>query len=193
MDGRLVKFMVLMGWLGLAGLLTMIIMSMTGCGRDNDQFQFAGPTCTSKVVSGGHVLSCSGSPDVFIADGQAGANGLNGTDGKDGANGTNGTNGVDGKDGKDGANGTNGVDGKDGKDANPVTTVQFCPGYGPTVYPSSFPEFGLVIGGQIYSVYWDKGNLNAWLALNPPGLYQSTATGLGCTFVINADGTVTQQ
>jgi hypothetical protein len=68
-----------------------------------------------------------------------------------------------------------------------LTTVQFCPNY--TVkYPSTFPEFGIVIDNTIYAVYWD--GTNAWLTEVPPGNYASTSTSAPCNFTVNNDGTV---
>jgi hypothetical protein len=70
-----------------------------------------------------------------------------------------------------------------------VTPVQFCSGY-TTIYPSSFPEFGFLINGSIYAVYWD--GKNAWLAQVVPGYYASTSTSAPCNFTVNSNGTITQ-
>lgn len=65
--------------------------------------------------------------------------------------------------------------------SNPVTMVQFCPGY-TTTYPSTFPEFGICISGNIYAVYWDSSN--SWLSEVVPGQYLSTSTSAPCTFTV---------
>lgn len=83
--------------------------------------------------------------------------------------------------------GIQGNPGTDGTSATSVSTVQFCSGY-QTNYPGTFPEFGLVILGSIYAVYWDGHN--AWLAQIVPGYYMSTSTSAPCNFIVNNDGTV---
>lgn len=83
-----------------------------------------------------------------------------------------------GRDGVDGVNGQDGSNGTNGQDGNSVVPVKFC--NAETTYPSSFPEYGLCINNALYAVYWDK--TNSWLAKIANGTYQSTATGLQCTF-----------
>jgi hypothetical protein len=90
-------------------------------------------------------------------------------------------------DGTNGINGTDGINGTNGTDATPVTTVQFCPGT-PT-YPSTFPEFGIIISGVMYGVYSQNGG---FLAQLPPGKYYSNGIGSTCNFTINPDLTITQ-
>lgn len=85
-------------------------------------------------------------------------------------------------------NGSNGSAGHNGTDASPVTPVSFCGA--PSIYPSAFPEYGLLIGNRMFGVYSLNGG---FLALLPPGLYNSNAVGSSCNFLINADGTVTRQ
>lgn len=89
--------------------------------------------------------------------------------------------------GATGPQGSPGIPGLPGLDATPITTVSFCGG--PSVYPSNFPEYGIVIGGNIYGVYSANGG---FLALLPPGLYLSNAIGSTCTFTINVNGTITR-
>ena len=89
--------------------------------------------------------------------------------------------------GSAGAVGNPGTPGVPGQDATPVTVVNFCGG--PSVYPSTFPEYGLVISGKVYGVYSQNGGFLAYL---PPGTYVSNAIGSACNFVINADGTVSR-
>lgn len=78
------------------------------------------------------------------------------------------------------------LDGLNGAPGTVITPIQFCPGVTP-IYPLSFPEYGLVINGQIYGVYSQNGG---FLALLPPGTYNSNAVGSSCDFTINADNTI---
>lgn len=95
--------------------------------------------------------------------------------------------GSNGRIGAIGPAGPKGDVGAPGQDVTPVTVVSFCGG--PSVYPSNFPEYGLVIGGQVFGVYSTNGG---FLALLPPGVYSSNAVGSSCTFTINADATVSR-
>jgi hypothetical protein len=79
-------------------------------------------------------------------------------------------------------NGTNGTNG------TIVKTVQFCPNSTP-IYPTTFPEVGIVIGTSIYAVY--SAN-DGFLTLLTPGTYYSNAIGSSCDFIVNSDGTITQ-
>lgn len=159
---------------------------------------------------GGALITC-GDTQTFISNGapgevgQTGETGTTGSNGSNGTNGTNGTNGVNGSTGNtgsqgaSGSTGSQGVQGTTGNTGNrgvmgntgsqgqagtSVTTVEFCK-QGPTIYPSHFPEYGLCISSNIYAVYYDKQN--AWLAEIVPGHYQSTSTGLQCTFNVLAN------
>lgn len=92
-----------------------------------------------------------------------------------------------------GSNGSNGIDGSQGP-AGPqgapgtsVTAVQFCSG--PTVYPSTFPEYGFCMGGKIYATYWDGHN--AWSAEIVPGHYTTTTSGTNCNFNVGANCAIT--
>jgi hypothetical protein len=112
-------------------------------------------------------------PKETIVKSYVGKDGINGADGK------NGTNGADGK------NGTNGIDGTNGTDATPIQFITFCPGT--AVYPSTFLEFGMRQGTNVYAVYSDRGG---FLTLLLPGNYTSDAINSRCNFTVNADGTV---
>jgi hypothetical protein len=78
-------------------------------------------------------------------------------------------------------------DGMNGANATPVTVVQFCPASFVPTYPSTFPEVGFVINGQIYAVYSLN---NGFLTLLTPGNYSSDGVNASCNFVVNSDGTV---
>lgn len=67
--------------------------------------------------------------------------------------------------------------------ANGITPVQFCPNVTPT-YPTTFPEVGFCIQGNLYAVY--SAN-DGFLSLIPPGTYVSNAIGSACTFTVLAD------
>lgn len=117
--------------------------------------------------------------------GPIGAVGLPGIMGPTGAVGATGSAGLQGVSGLDGTNGTNGQDGAS------VTTVKFC-----NDDTSAFPEYGIVIGSNIYAVYWgtapySPNTSEAFLALIKPGSYVSTG-GNGCHFTVNANGTVSE-
>lgn len=86
-----------------------------------------------------------------------------------------------------GQTGAQGVRGAAGAAGTVITPVSFCGG--PSVYPSTFPEYGLLINGQMYGVY--SAN-DGFLALLPPGTYSSNAIGSSCSFVINPNGTVSR-
>lgn len=78
-------------------------------------------------------------------------------------------------------NGTNGID------ATPVTPVKFCSGA--TASYGSFPEYGLLINGKVYAIY---ATSRYWLSVLSPGNYQTTTTGLNCSFRVNSDGSISQ-
>jgi hypothetical protein len=119
------------------------------------------------------VCACRGPQGL---GGSTGGTGPSGPAGATGASGTNGTNGINGTNGVNGTNGTNGTD------ATPVTWVQFC--QGTPSYPSTFPEGGFCINGNIYAVYSTN---DGFLTLVPPGTYSSDGVGSSCDFTILAD------
>lgn len=57
--------------------------------------------------------------------------------------------GSDGIDGTNGTNGTNETNGTNGTNGTIVTPVKFCSNDN-----STFPEYGLMIGSDLYAVYW---------------------------------------
>lgn len=120
--------------------------------------------------------------------GAAGAQGVAGPQGADGEAGPTGAPGQKGDTGDVGPTGPQGPQGVAGAPGTVVTQVQFCPGY-VTIYPSTFPEFGLCISSHLYAVYWDKKN--AWLAEVVPGYYASTSTSAPCNFHVASSCEVT--
>lgn len=109
--------------------------------------------------------------------------GPRGDEGQVGTTGTPGMVGPNGIPGGLGPQGVQGPTGPTGEDGTVITPVQFCNGVTPS-YPSTFPESGLCINGQVYGVY--SAN-DGFLALLPPGTYNSNAVGSACTFTILAN------
>lgn len=79
-------------------------------------------------------------------------------------------------------NGTNGSNGSNGTSGTIVTPVKFCSGT--SSYPSTFPEYGFCLSGNLYAVYSTHGG---FLTLIPPGVYDSNAVGSKCTFTVKAN------
>ncbi len=111
---------------------------------------------------------------IFISCGRV-TQGPQGLPGPGGNNGATGATGPEGPQGPAGANGT------------VITPIQFCTGT--PSYPSTFPEYGLLINGRIYAVYSANDGFLTYL---PPGEYYSNAIGSSCDFTVNANGTITQ-
>lgn len=118
------------------------------------------PTAIAGDVAqyGGSIITC-GQKNTFIHNGSPGIEGDKGDIGAPGATGQAGTS---------------------------ITAVQFCPN-AHLVYPTSFPEIGFCFNGDLYAVYWDRANLNAWLTEIPPGYYASTSTSAPCNFTVIAN------
>lgn len=76
--------------------------------------------------------------------------------------------------------GPQGIPGQPGAPGTTIEPVQFCPGV-TTAYPTTFPEVGFCIDGNLYAVYSTN---DGFLTLVPPGLYQSNAVGSACTFTV---------
>lgn len=136
----------------------------------------SGP-CTVVRAGTTSTVSCPDGTEVEIPDGV------------DGSPGTEGPKGDQGNTGQTGLDGAPGLAGNNGTDATPVTTIQFCPGY-TTTYPSTFPEFGLCLSGNVFAVYWDGHN--SWLTKVVPGYYASTSTSAPCSFTLSTTCRVTQ-
>ncbi len=84
-------------------------------------------------------------------------------------------------------NGAQGLQGDPGQPGTIITEEQFCPGY-TSSYPSTFPEVGLLIDGKLFGVYSTNGQ--AALTEIPAGTYSSTSPSAPCTFMVNADGSI---
>jgi hypothetical protein len=79
------------------------------------------------------------------------------------------------------------VNGVDGRNGTLVTPIQFCPGT--PSYPSTFPEVGFCIEGDIYAVY--SAN-DGFLTKIEPGTWESNAVGSRCNFHVGSNCTVTR-
>lgn len=73
-----------------------------------------------------------------------------------------------------------GHDGTNGAPGTTISSVQFCPGSIAT-YPTTFPEIGFCIEGNLYAVY--SAN-DGFLTEIPPGQYLSNAIGSSCNFTV---------
>lgn len=132
---------------------------------------------SNSCPTGGIKIYASGSAPVEVCNGINGLNGEQGLPGVQGIPGLNGSNGVDGQDG------INGQDGMDGRDGTQVLPVKFC-----VDDKSTFPEYGLMIGEELFAVYWgttpaSPNTAQAFLTKLVPGQYRSTG-GNNCLFKI---------
>lgn len=98
-------------------------------------------------------------------------------------NGIDGLNGEQGIQGVQGIPGIAGVDGADGAPGTSVVPVKFCASDN-----SSFPEYGLMVGNDLFAVYWgptpgSPGKPQAFLTKLIAGNYQSTG-GNNCLFQV---------
>lgn len=80
-------------------------------------------------------------------------------------------------------NGSVGATGPQGIPGTSISMVQFC-----SHDSTSYPEYGFVVGGSIYGVYWDQPK-GAFLTKVIPGNYIST-NGTKCGFAVNSDGSL---
>lgn len=86
----------------------------------------------------------------------------------------------------DGKPGYNGVDGASG---TVIIPIQLCDASFVPTYPNIFPEYALCIDNQLYGVYSANGG---FLALLPPGQYNSNGINSSCTFTISSDCNITR-
>lgn len=114
--------------------------------------------------------------------GIAGAQGIAGPQGAQGLQGIQGVPGLGGAIGSQGPKGEPGVQGIPGS-GNGMTPVKLCANDN-----SAFPEYGFVIGSNLYAVYYGVINetLNSFMARLNPGNYMST-NSTKCTFTYSVD------
>ncbi len=127
--------------------------------------------------NGGVKISSTNSSSVEVC------NGINGINGEQGIPGMQGIPGIAGAVGAAGADGQDGQDGQDGNSGTIVTPVKFC-----ASDKSTFPEYGLMIGNDLFAVYWGSTPASpkvsqAFLTKLVPGNYMSTG-GNNCLFSI---------
>ena len=116
---------------------------------------------------------------VFVGCGKQGPAGSPGVQGIQGASGSDGTNGTNGATGQPGATGPQGPAGSNG---TVISVVQFCPASFVPTYPSTFPEVGFCINGNIYAVY--SAN-DGFLTMITNGSYSSDGINASCNFAIS--------
>lgn len=107
----------------------------------------------------------------------------NGADGLNGEQGIPGVQGIPGLAGATGATGSTGATGAAGADGTQVTPVKFC-----TNDNSAFPEYGLMIGNELFAVNWgvtpaSPNTPQAFLTKLVAGNYMSTG-GNNCLFTV---------
>jgi hypothetical protein len=138
---------------------------VNGLDGENASMMLESLTSSATCPNGGIKLTSGSQAPVEIC------NGVNGLNGEQGLPGVQGIPGMDGSDGEDGADGTI------------VTPVKFCANDN-----STFPEYGLMIGNELYAVFWSTtpaspNTPQAFLTKLVPGNYMSTG-GNNCLFSI---------
>lgn len=157
-----------------AALLSIIVMTMgcTGSQGDSGIQGLPGVAPIVTTLPASHSECLNGGLEIFINSSETIiCNGVNGNDGGLGPQ------------GPGGSPGTPGVDGTPG---TVVNMIKICPGVTAS-YPSSFPEWAIKIGSQLWAVYSANGG---FLTLLLPGTYHTTGVGSNCNFTVNNDGTL---
>lgn len=99
-------------------------------------------------------------------------------------NGAQGSQGIQGNQGNQGAQGIQGVAGLNGTNGSVVTPVKLCANDN-----STYPEYGLYIGNDLYAVYWGStpasSAAQAFLTKLVAGSYRSTG-GNNCAFTVDS-------
>jgi hypothetical protein len=127
-----------------------------------------------------------GAQGVAGPKGDTGAQGIQGIPGPMGPQGVPGATGAVGAQGPKGEPGIQGIPGAGSSGG--MTPVKLCANDN-----SAFPEYGFVIGSNLYAVYYGvvNGTLNAFMARLNPGSYMST-NSTGCTFTYSVDSSGNQ-
>ena len=138
---------------------------LNGSNGTNGSISLESVSSSSVCPNGGVKISSSSSSSAEVCNG---ANGLNGEQGLPG---------IQGIPGLAGSNGANGSDG------TVVTPVKFCERDN-----STFPEYGLIIGDELFAVYWGSTPASpktpqAFLTKLVAGDYMSTG-GNNCLFTV---------
>lgn len=185
----------IIGSVGCAGKTTYYVKGDKGDTGAQGETGPAGPqgaTGPQGPMGAQGIVGPQGPIGLTGEQGVQGIPGLQGPEGPVGATGVQGVQGIpglDGADGEPGQDGSNGVDGVNGHDGSSITTIKFC-----NDDTSTFPEYGVVIGQNIYAVYWGTVPFSphqnqAFLTLIRPGTYVSTG-GNGCAFTVLSDGQI---
>ena len=156
----------------------------------------AGSSCTVTKAANKSTINCADGTSVSVLDGEDGLAGTNGSTGATGSTGAKGDAGTDGAKGDTGAAGAKGDTGATGATGASIIPVKLC-----RDSSSGYPEYGFLLNGSVYGVYYgylnsrgnpsnsSSGTLQSFLAKLTPGRYQST-NGTGCLFTINSEGQV---
>lgn len=130
--------------------------------------------------------ACGRDYNTIVYHGKDGAKGDKGDKGDTGSQGPQGIDGIQGLPGSQGPQGVAGLPGLPGTNGSVVTFVKFCTQV--TNYPSTFPEYGLCVDGDVYAVYSANGGFGVKL---PQGTYNSNAINSSCTFVVGSNCSIT--
>lgn len=190
-------------WLSFMLILWLIVVSIvfTACAKtkspapiitENPATVIECPTGGIEVtISGTTTIICNGQVGNTGAAGQTGAVGSPGPQGNTGdagATGPTGSTGATGQTGNTGSTGPTGPQGSPGTPGTTITWVQFCSDV--PSYPSTFPEGGFCIAGNLYAVY---SQYDGFLVLVTPGTYHSKGIDSSCNFVVGLNCTVTEE
>lgn len=115
-------------------------------------------------------------------DGTVHIPGPQGPAGPQGPQGQKGDAGLGGINGLQGQIGPQGIAGVPGSPGTVVTFVKFC--LQTLSYPSTFPEYGLCLNGELFAVYSQNGGFGVKV---PPGSYYSNGINSSCNFTVGAN------
>jgi hypothetical protein len=148
--------------------LFLFTLVLAGCGSPDGVSFSEAPSCTVNQTTSGVVVRCPDGSGAIVSNGPQGTQGIQGQQGVAGSTGPAGAQGIAG---------------------TSVVMVQFCSASFVASYPSTFPESGLCIGGQLYGVYSANGG---FLSVLPPGAYSSDGINSSCNFTIATNCSITQ-
>lgn len=135
-----------------------IVKSKTICHGTSVSINLESVASSAACPNGGVKISATGSSTVEVCHGSQGLQGAQGIQGQQG------------------------LQGIQGASGSVVTPVKFCP-----TDNSSFPEYGLMIDGELYAVFWGPTPASsahqAFLSKVTSGNYVSTG-GNGCLFSV---------
>lgn len=152
---------------GLFEINEVIIKTKSICNGTNASISLEGIASSTACPSGGVRISSPSSIPVEVC------------------NGSNGLNGAQGIQGVQGIPGITGATGAAGSPGTVVTPIKFC-----STDNSTFPEYGLLIGNELYAIFWgptpaSPNTFQAYLSKLVAGNYMSTG-GNNCLFSIDS-------